>query len=265
MKYRQGRVLEALRSVQVFLERHGEVLDTIYKSGARANLDAVAAELHACAVQQDGGRRRAVGETAKQRALRVALRFAMRPIAVAAGAGLRGTPQFAALRLPSYRLKGMAMVAAAHAMADAATPHTAVMVEAGLPAEFIEQLRRAADALSGSYDERRASQTASMGATRGLMEAERRGRAILRILDALVVPVLGHDESLITAWRSARRIQAKPGPVQGQADAAVDGAPGNGSPPTAGGTPVALLPAAPGAGTMASGGDDKRDGQERAA
>lgn len=265
MKYRQGRVLEALRSAQVFLDKHGEVLDTINKSGARKNLDAVAAELQGHAVQQDGGKRKAAGETANQRELRLALRFAMRPIAEAAGAGLRETPQFAALRVPSYRLKGMAMVAAAHAMADAATPHTAIMVEAGLPTEFIEQLRRAADALSGSYDDRRGSQTASMGATQGLKEAERRGRAVLRILDALVVPVLGHDESLLTAWRSARRIQQKPGPVQGQADAAVDGAPGNGSPPTAGGTPVALLSAAPGAGPMPSGGDDRRDGQERAA
>lgn len=263
MKYRQGRVLEALRSAQEFLDRHGDTLDTINKSGARTNLDAVATELQAHAVKQDGGKRRAIGETAHQRELRLGLRFAMRPIAEAAGARLRATPQFAALRLPSYRLRGMAMVAAAHAMADAVTPYTAIMVEAGLPADFIEQLRRAADALSESYDERRGSQSASKGATQGLTDAERRGRSTLRILDALVVPALGHDEALLTAWRAARRIRQKPGPAQEQGDGPAGGTPDGGS-PASGGAPVPLLPAAPDAGAAPAEGDI-RDGRERAA
>ena len=262
MKYRQGRVLEALRSAQVFLDKHGDVLDAINKASARKNLDAIAAELQAQAVQQDGGKRKAIGETAHQRELRLALRFAMRPIAEAAAGSLRETPQFAALRLPSYRLKGMSMVAAAHAMADAATPYTDVIVDAGLPADFLEKLRRAADALSDSHDNRRDNHTASMGATKGLKEAERRGRSILRILDALVVPALDHDEALLTAWRAARRIQQKPGPVQEQGDGSVDGTPGNGSPAV---SPVPLLRAAPDAGTAPAAADETRDGQERAA
>jgi hypothetical protein len=248
MKYRQGRVLEALRSVQVFLDKNAEVLDPINKSGARKNVDEVAAELQAHAVQQDGGRRKAIGETANQRELRLALRFAMRPIAEVAAARLREAPQFAALRLPSHRLKGMAMVAAAHAMADAATPHT------GLPAEFIAELRQAADALSGSYDQRRDGQTARAGATRGLEDAERRGRQALRILDALVVPVLGLDDALLRAWRSARRIQGKPGPVQ-EPDREPDGT----TPVVPPQPPVALLPAAPDAGRPAPAEDDQQE------
>jgi len=214
MRYRQGRVLEALHSVQVFLDKHGDVLDAINKSGARRKVDAVAAELQAYAVQQDGGRRKAIGHTANQRELRLALRFTMRPIAEAAAGSLRETPQFIALRLPSYRLKGMAMVAAAHAMADAAAPYVDVFVDAGLPPDFIEQLRRAAQALSHSYGERRDGETARTGATQGLTEAERRGRRALRILDALVIPALIHDGALLAAWRVARRIQGKPGEAE---------------------------------------------------
>lgn len=240
MRYRQGRVLEALRAVQVFLDKHGEALDAINKSGARKNLDAVAAELQAHGVQQDGGRRKALGETAHQRELRLALRFAMRPIAEAATARLRETPQFAAFRLPSYRLKGMAMVAAAHAMADAAMPYMETFTDAGLPSEFVEQLRRAADALSACYDSRRDGQTARMGATQGLREAERRGRQTLRILDSLVVPVLTLDDALLAAWRAARRIQGKPGPAQEQ-----DREPDDSAPPVVVEKPVPLLPAAP--------------------
>jgi hypothetical protein len=240
MKYEQGRVLEALRSVQVFLDKHGEALGEVTRSGARKNVDECVADLQAHAVQQDGGRRKAIGETAHQRELRLALRFAMRPIVEVAAARLRETPQFAALRMPSYRLRGMAMVAAAHAMAEAATAHVAVFTDDGLPADFLEQLRKAADTVSASYDTRRDSQTARMGATRGLKEAERRGRKALRVVDSLVVPALGHDDALLTAWRAARRIQGKPGPVQ---DA--DREPANGTPAVTAGNTVPLLPAAP--------------------
>ena len=248
MKYEQGRVLEALHAVQVFLDTHPEALDEVNKSGARKNLDDVAAELQTHAVRQDGGRRKAIGETAHQRELRLALRFAMRPIVEVGSAKLRETPQFAALRMPPYRMRGMAIVAAAHAMADAATPNTAIFNEAGLPADFIEKLRRAADAVSASYDTRRDGQTARMGATRGLKEAERRGRQALRILDTLVVPVLGRDDALIAAWRAARRIQAKPGPAQETNRAPSDGDPA-----------VKLLPAAPEAESAVPTAEDKRN------
>ncbi len=223
MKYRQGRVLEALHSVQAFLDKHGEQLAAINASGARKTVDAIAEELQSFAVEQDGGKRKAAGETQNQRALRLALRFAMRPLAAVATAKLREVPQIAALRLPSRRLRGLALVTAAHAMGDAATPHQEVFVNAGLAAEFIAQLRAAADALSESYGSRRENQTASAGATRGLLAAERRGRQALRILDTLVVPALGRDDAMLRGWRSARRIMAKPGPVQGEEDARHDG------------------------------------------
>lgn len=225
MKYRQGRVLEALHSVQAFLDKHEEQLAAINASGARKTLDAVAVELRSFAVEQDGGQRKAAGETQNQRALRLALRFAMRPIAAVAKVKLRETPQVAALKLPSHKLRGQALVAAAHAMADAATPHQEVFVGAGLPAEFIAQLRRAADAVSDSLESRRENQSASAGATRGLAAAEQRGRQALRVLDTLVVPALGNDDGMLRAWKSARRVLAKPGPVQEQERGDGTGAP----------------------------------------
>lgn len=109
MRYRQGRVLEALRGAPVFLDSHREGPDATDESGARREIDAVAAELHAHAVQEDGGQRQAFRETAKQRVLREWLRVATRPIAEVA-ARLRDTPQFAALCLLSHqsRRKGRA-------------------------------------------------------------------------------------------------------------------------------------------------------------
>lgn len=260
MKYRQGRVLEALRSVQVFLDTHGEALDAINASGARKHVDEIVAELQAQAVQQDGGRRKVLGETAKQRELRLAVRQAMRPLAEVAGASLREAPEFAEFRMPAARVRGMAMVAAAHAMANAAMGYTEVFIEAGLPAGFIEQLRTASERLAASYDQRRASHTVSVGATQGLVNAERRGRRALRILDTLVVPALGTDDGLLRAWRSARLIQAKPGRPQETGGGSPDGPPAV----TAAGA-VPLLGAGPEGGAPPDVVDDAPKDQERAA
>lgn len=261
MKYRQGRVLEALHSVQVFLDKHGEALGAVNQSGARKNVDAVAAELQAHAVQQDGGRRKAIGETSHQRELRLELRFTMRPIAAVAAARLREVTNFAALRLPSYRLRGMAMVAAAHSMADTASGFTEVFLEAGLPADFIEQLRQAADALSASYDQRRDGQTERSTGTRGLVDAERRARHALRILDTLVVPALKHDEALLRGWRSARMVQAKPGGRPPETESTT----GDGSPVVPPATPVPLLSAAPAPSPEPpAAGDEDRDKRDAA-
>lgn len=246
MKYRQGRVLEALRNVQAFLDAHVEPLAAINASGARKAVDAIAEELRAFAVAQDSEQRKAAGETQNQRALRLALRFAMRPIAAVARAKLREAPQLADLKLPSHKLRGESLLSAAHAMADAALPHEEVFVTAGLPADFIAQLRHAADVLAESYGSRSDSQTSSASATRGLAAAEQRARQALTILDALVVPALGTDDALLRGWRRARRI-AKPGPVQGE-----------GSVPADAEKPVPLLPSGSEGAEAPPAGDDQK-------
>ncbi|CAG0930944.1 hypothetical protein PLCT1_01598 [Planctomycetaceae bacterium] len=73
MKYREGRVLETLQSVQAFPGKNSEVLGAINTSGARKTIDSLAAELRAHAVQQDGGQRKAMGETENQRVPRSCL------------------------------------------------------------------------------------------------------------------------------------------------------------------------------------------------
>lgn len=211
MKYAEGKVLEALHSVQMFLDKHGEALGEVNASGAREHIDEVAAELEAMARQQEGGHMNARGETARQRQLREVLRRHMRPIAAVAEARLRDVPQFTSLRMPDRRLQGTAIVAAANGMADAALPYVEVLRQSGLHEQFIERLREAADRLSASLDQRRVSQTARTGATQGLADAERRGRQALKILDALVTLAIGDDEVLMRGWSSSRRVQGKPG------------------------------------------------------
>ena len=83
------------------------LLGTINKSGMRADLDAIVDALGNSGGQQAAGRVNAIGETAKQRALRLALRLNhMQPIASVARAKLRSVPNFQAMTMPSPRAGG---------------------------------------------------------------------------------------------------------------------------------------------------------------
>jgi len=234
MRDRSTRVLEALRSAQGFLDAHDTLFPDVNKSGARKTLDDVVAQLTAHAVNQDGSTRVSKGETANQRTLRLALRFNhMKPLAAAANVKVRDVPRAEALTLPSSKMKGLRLVNAAGAMADAATPHTQDLIDAGLPADFIPQLRQAADALNASLDVRAVSRQSRAGATKGIGEEEKRGSDVLKLLDALVIPKLGNDVALIAGWKNARKVHAKPGPVIGSQAVARSGGSPNGPQPTA--------------------------------
>jgi hypothetical protein len=111
------------------------------------------------------------------------------------------------------------LVAAAYAMADAATPHAPVLIDNGLPATFADDLRSAADAVSESTAGRSKYQGTRAGATAGLAAAERRGRATLKVLNALITARIGNDAQLVAEWRTAKTVGRKPGPAAGRGHA----------------------------------------------
>jgi hypothetical protein len=216
MRFSQSNVLETVRRVQAFMDRNAGDLGDVNASGARKTLDRVEMQLSAHAADQVAGHVNAKGETANQRALRLALRLRhMRPIAAIARAKLRDVPSFHALTLPDSRLNGSRTAASAAAMADVATQHASVFVEQGLSADFVERLRAATEAVKQSVDGRAASRGRKVSGTRGLSSEEKNARAQLNVLDSMVVPLLLDKDALLAEWRSLRRINAKPGPVIG--------------------------------------------------
>ena len=217
MKHRQTRVLDALRGTQGFLDANTTLLAVINVSGARRTLDDAVTQLSTQAVNQDVGTRLSRGETANQQSLRHVLRFNhMKPIADVARMYLREVPNFIALKRPRNNVSATRLIAAAAGMADAAAPFAQVFVDAGLAADFLEQLRQAADDMRLSLDDRAQHVRKRVGATEGLKAAEKRGTGILRLLDGLVIPKLGTNDPLIVQWKAARKIHAKPGPVMGR-------------------------------------------------
>ena len=165
----------------------------------RKQLDDVVTQLSDLSIAQDGSARGSKGETARQRSLRLALRRYMVPIAALAKLELPDVPEFAALMLPPANATAQHAVTAAYAMADAATPHMQAFIDNGMPTTFADDLRTAAAAVSESIVGRSKHQGRRAGATAGLAAEEKRGRAIVRVLNALIMAQIGNDAMLI-AW-----------------------------------------------------------------
>ena len=209
MRIRQSVLLETARHVQGFLDENRAVIGPNIAS-SRRNLDDAVARLTAMAITQTGGQIAAKGATARQRSLRTSLRVNfMKPVADVAKLKLPDVPEFHALTMPVKQLGATQLVAAAHAMADAAQVHAAVFIDVGLPDDFVAELRAAADAVTTSLDGRQKHGATASGATAGLKGQELRLRNLFRLINALVVPKLGTNVVLLAKWKATKAISRK--------------------------------------------------------
>jgi hypothetical protein len=256
----QERIYNTGRRIQAFLVANDAVLGTINKSGMRSDLDTIVNALGDSGGEQAAGRVNAIGETARQRTLRLALRLNhMQPIASVAKAKLRTVPNFHSMTMPSPNTRIVSLLAHAHGMAEAAQPYTQVFIDAGLPDDFVAKLTAAADAVKTSIDTRAAARGQRSSATGTLKELENRARLVFKAQNDFVVPILVADvahSGLLAEWRKARRVDSRGGPVVGveQAARALSPAPvptpptSPSAPPPAVRAPVAATtPAAPAA------------------
>ena len=208
MLRRQEAVHETLRQIQCFLDDNETTLNAVNTSNVRKRLDELVARMSDHAVAQIGGHRVAKGETARQRQLRLTLRLVyMQPIAIIAKQMLREQPEFTQLRLPRFKTRAVNLTAAARDMANAAEKHMDLLIDEGLGADFISELRAASDRLEQSITARGQSQGQRAGATAGLKAATTRARALIRLLDSLVRPKLSTNDALLREWEVAKHIQ----------------------------------------------------------
>jgi hypothetical protein len=209
MQSRQGQLIDTARNVQAFLDENAAVIGPNI-SGVRANLDDAVSQLNTMAVTQSGGKIKSKGATARQKSVRASLRANfMKPVADIAKLKLGSVPEFGAFVLPPIQLGATQLVAAAYAMADAAQLYQATFTAVGMPADFIPNLRAAADAVTASMNARQAHVGTSTSATQGIQDQEKRVRALFKLINALVVPKLGDDVVLLHKWRATKAITHK--------------------------------------------------------
>jgi hypothetical protein len=212
MKRQESYVRDTLVNVQQFLDANAAALGPVNTSGARKALDDAVAALGDHAVAQGEHTIRSAGETNKQRSLRLSVRKQyLRPIAKVAAASLANVPEISALRLPSAKLVGSEFVDAANAMANAAEPHAAVFVAAGLRADFVDGLRAMAKAIETSLGGRTDHVIKRRGSTIALGSGAVSGRTALRLLDAVIEQQVPDNAQLLAEWKSVKRIPRKPG------------------------------------------------------
>ncbi len=225
MKASHASTLNTLSRVQRFLDLNGSSLGDINASGYRKILDDVIDKLSAHAADQTTTKRAAAAEAAKERVLRNALKLNhMRPIATVAGAQLRQVPDFAALKMPPKNATSRTLITYAAAMKTAASEYAGAFVGAGLPADFIDELQAAADALSNSLTSRTSNGAAQRGATVGLDAEATRGRQAVKVLDSLVEPLIQGNLALLGQWTAAKRFGGRvSSPTSTSIDAAARG------------------------------------------
>lgn len=251
----QEQVYNTGRRIQAFLDANDSLFSTINKAGLRSELDTIVTQLGAAAGDQAGGSVNARGETAKQRTLRLALRFNhMRPIASVAKLKLHSIPNFEALTMPSNDVRVAGQVAHAFGMADAAKPYEQVFVDAGLPPDFLASLTAAAAAVQASIDTRAKSLGKRANATGSLKGLEQRARRVFKALNDMVVPTVLADvahSGLLAEWKTTRRVTKRLGPpvgvqqdVQALDTPAVPPTPPVAATPTAATTPAVVPPVA---------------------
>ncbi len=244
MKLRQNDTLMALRRIQGFLDNYAPALGTIPTSGVRNDLDASVVALTAHAVAQKTSKSTVVGATSKLKALRTTLlQGQMAPIASIAQAKIPGTPELAALRMPTKDIHSQALITAATAMGNTAAPHAATFTGQGLPVDFLARLTSAASALQSAIDGRSLVKTTGVAATTGAKSQVQLARAVIKQLNAMVVPQLAGNPTLLSAWANTKAITAKGGVPLGSTQTITTTVPPTATPTTAPSTPS--TPAAP--------------------
>jgi len=213
MRIRQAVLLETLRRSQAFLDDHASELGDLAPIKARQQLDDCVTTLTNESVAQEAATRESLGETRRHRSLRQELlAYKLRPIVVVARRRSKEFPQLKGLTMPRSRVNSGLLVTAALGIVDAAEPHADLLVEGGIPHNFLTTVRATAQALAKSIEVRNAHRAKRSGSTAALEAEEKHGRSILALFDSFLLPAIA-DSNLAAEWKNARRIPRKPGPT----------------------------------------------------
>ena len=105
-------------------------------------------------------------------------------------------------------------------MATTAAVYQDVLIEHGLPHDFLAQLNAATAALKASIDARLVALSNRVGATSNVAQDYDVGRRLVAMIDASLLHALKGNVPLLASWRNAKRIMAKPGVPRGSEAAA---------------------------------------------
>ena len=108
--------------------------------------------------------------------------------------------------LPKKSADNEAILDAARGMAQVSEQHAEVFVQQeGLPAEFVQQLRSAIDALATALTVRVESLRRKSTSGEAVTKLVKRGVAVVEVLDAIVAPKLAGQSDLLATWKLVKK------------------------------------------------------------
>ena len=207
MRTSQGSEATSLRAVDAFIDRNTTDLGNVVTTGARLKLKANITRLSSHASDQTGStfeyRSSSINKDSLRRAL---MRDHMAPIASIAKAELPLTPEVAPLRMPRGRPTNAKLAVAAEGMAKAAAPYASLFIDHGMPADFLDQLNAAAEALNASLADHTDIRARRRTATAGVQATIASGRRLVNILDKYVKTALKDNPVLLEGWNNVKRV-----------------------------------------------------------
>lgn len=203
-----ARTLDAGRRVQGFLDSHIAELGTTVSTSLRAMFDDAVTRLTGFQVEQATEEGTARGETINQATLREELyqRF-MVHIGRTAKIELRTSPEFVNLVVPAIEVRKIDFLSTANKFAAAAAKHEPLLVQQGMPVDFLLQLHAAILQVSASADARERSVVRRIAATEGSVVVSKAVREKIGQLDGLIRPALKANGPLLAEWQACKRIR----------------------------------------------------------
>lgn len=216
MNAQQQRVLESFRRIQGWFQANEEYV-TSDESGGRIPLTTQVRALnqvvdrvmdHVARQQTELAQSMLVSKDERE-LRREVLTHQMAPIARLAKA-LRGqVPGIAVLTMPKGNVQTAALITAATVMARKAEVYAPVLVEHGLPTDFLAQLTAVAVRLKASLDARGLARGSRASASRGLEAELALGRRLVTVLDVSMTRVLREDPAKLAEWRHVKRVMVR--------------------------------------------------------
>ena len=211
------RLLQSFRRTKGFFGER-EALITATGTGPKpalvqqvATFDDVVAAFEGAAAEQESAVRARKGATVESRRLRAELRaHHLAPVARVAQSAIPDVVKMTeALRLPKANTTREQLLAKAESMAKAGEQYKTRLVESGLSADFVEELRGAAEAYKAAIDAQGKAVGNRTGATERLREARAAGRRTLDAIAALVKRQLSTDPAALAEFRQITRVTVK--------------------------------------------------------
>ena len=209
------RKLDSLIRAQDFFGNNGVAIGPVATSAAKQQIDDAVSQIRAHVTDQGATTRAIAGQNGLVAGLAKDLRQShIMPITKFARANLKGVSDYATLTKTPDPATTKKMVSQSFAIAKAAAPYASAMATAGFPADTVDQLLAATNALNDAIVKREPMRVSRVQSTGSIDKLLQQGREAVRKIDGVLSKRLVGDAPTLAAWKSASRVDAKGGAVR---------------------------------------------------